>query len=115
MAVRYRVCWGAPNGPQFCIWVPAYRPAGWPLPEVPKPEPDPYPWRFTMDGTPQRWAGDLSLLETIDLLVAGIDDKHLQQSLQEAVIRGREALQGSLPEGFQINVDDSDATPPEAY
>lgn len=94
------------------LWVAAYRPAGWPLREVPIPKPDPY---LTVDGTPHGWSGDRSLLATIDSLVAGIDHQDLQQSLQEAVIRGREALQGALPEGFRINVDDSDATSAEAY
>ncbi len=111
---KYRVCVSLPNGPEFCIWIPDL-PANWPIAKVPKPEPDPWPWKFTMDGTSQRWAQDLSVLATIDSLIAEVDDQDLRQSLQEAVIRGREALQRGLPEGFRINVDDSDATSAEAY
>ena len=111
----YSVCHRLPDGTEICFRVPMYRPAGWPFTRIPIPNRDPDIWQFTVNGTPQRLGQDLSLLATIDSLVAGIDDQDLQQSLQQGVIRAREALQDALPEGFRINVDDAEPTSAEAY
>lgn len=101
---RYRVCFDL-NGSEVCIWVPSYRPAGWPFPNRPTPDPDPYPWKITVDRDDRPWARDLSILATIDSHMMNIKDEDVRQSLENGLSTALEAVQRSLPTGFEIHVE----------